>query len=445
MNSPINPHGERKNMPRISITCPHCGFRREMEDSAIPAGVTRATCPKCRQPFPLHDSIDKETSTAPRPPEVQPSPPPINPSAQAADQDKPGQPRPRMLRFSFTGNARDYFGIWIVNTLLKIVTLGIYTAWAKVRKRRYFYGNTLLNDTVFEYLAEPMALFKGWLLAAVFFVLYSVGTNVNPFLAGTLGTVFFLAMPWLIVRSRIFNMRYSSHRNIRFTFQPNYREAYLIFAGLPFLIPFTLGAIIPYMVYRQKKFFVENSGYGRNRCSFDATVKDFYLIFIKAAGLATLIISVFVACSFLLSTVFRDLSPLFLDGSVGKKTTQKGFIAIFFAVMIGINLIYLFFTIYVQTALANLTWQGTRIRNSRFSSTLRVRDMAWLYLSSAAAIFLSLGLLIPWASIRITRYRFENLSLHLKDDMESFLGWGNANVGAAGEEIGDMFGIDIGL
>ncbi|WP_439645246.1 DUF898 family protein [Geotalea toluenoxydans] len=109
------------------------------------------------------------------------------------------------------------------------------------------------------------------------------------------------------------------------------------------------------------------------------------------------------------------------------------------------NLIYLFFTIYVQTALANLTWQGTRIRNSRFSSTLRVRDMAWLYLSSAAAIFLSLGLLIPWASIRITRYRFENLSLHLKDDMESFLGWGNANVGAAGEEIGDMFGIDIGL
>lgn len=99
-----------------------------------------------------------------------------------------------MLRFSFTGNARDYFGIWIVNTLLKIVTLGIYTAWAKVRKRRYFYGNTLLNDTVFEYLADPMALFKGWLLAAVLFVLYSVGTNVNPLLAGTLGTFFFLAM-----------------------------------------------------------------------------------------------------------------------------------------------------------------------------------------------------------------------------------------------------------
>ena len=45
--------------------------------------------------------------------------------------------------FSFTGNASEYFGIWIVNLLLSIVTFGIYTAWAKVRRLRYFYGNTL--------------------------------------------------------------------------------------------------------------------------------------------------------------------------------------------------------------------------------------------------------------------------------------------------------------
>ncbi|WP_243370296.1 DUF898 family protein [Geotalea sp. SG265] len=432
-------------MPRISITCPHCRFRREMEDTAIPAGVTRATCPKCRQPFPLQDAIE-HAAAVPQPPAEPPSLPTMPTPVQAAGTVQTSPSRPRMLRFSFTGTAREYFGIWIVNTLLKIITLGIYSAWAKVRKRRYFYGNTLLNNTAFEYMADPLALFKGWLLAAVFFILYSIGTNVNPILAATLGLIFFFTMPWLIVRSRIFNMRNSAHRNIRFTFQPSYREAYLVFAGLPFLVPVTLGIIAPYMVYRQKKFFIENSGYGRNRCSFDATVKDFYLLFIKAAGLALLVVAVLAVCGFVFSTVFRDLIPLFVDGSsAGKKTMQKGFIAIFFAVIIGMNFIYLFFTIYVQTALANLTWQGTRIRNSRFSSTLRVRDMAWLYISSAVAILCSLGLLIPWASIRITRYRFENLSLLMKDDPESFLGWGHAGVGAAGEEIGDMFGIDVGL
>lgn len=429
-------------MARIRLTCPHCRFSRELDKAAIPAGVVRATCPQCRQSFPLDGAIE----TLELPPPAEPAPPPTPAPAQISGPEKAAPFRPQALRFTFTGTARDYFGIWIVNTLLKIVTLGIYTAWAKVRKRRYFYGNTLLNDTVFEYLADPMALFKGWLLAAACFVLYSVGTKVNPIVASTLGMVFFLAMPWLIVRSRIFNLRNSAHRNIRFTFQPNYKEAYLVFAGLPFLIPFTLGMIMPYMVYRQKKFFVENSGYGRNRCTFDATVKDFYLVFFKAMGLAMLVIGTLIACSVLFSSVFHDLSPLFTEGSdAGKKTLQKGVMVIFFAVILGFNLIYLFFAIYVQTVLANLTWQGTRIRNSRFSSTLRVRDMAWLYLSSALAILLSLGLLIPWATVRITRYRFENLVLHLNDDPESFLGWGHRQVGAAGEEIGDMFGIDIGL
>jgi len=43
---------------------------------------------------------------------------------------------------SFTGDAREYFNIWIVNIALTILTLGIFSAWAKVRKKRYFYGNT---------------------------------------------------------------------------------------------------------------------------------------------------------------------------------------------------------------------------------------------------------------------------------------------------------------
>lgn len=35
--------------------------------------------------------------------------------------------------FSFSGSGSEYFRIWIVNLLLSIITLGIYSAWAKVR------------------------------------------------------------------------------------------------------------------------------------------------------------------------------------------------------------------------------------------------------------------------------------------------------------------------
>ncbi len=44
--------------------------------------------------------------------------------------------------FKFHGNASEYFGIWIVNILLTIITLSLYAPWAKVRRLRYFYGNT---------------------------------------------------------------------------------------------------------------------------------------------------------------------------------------------------------------------------------------------------------------------------------------------------------------
>ena len=73
---------------------------------------------------------------------------------QAGLQDNPVAPDsnvPRNLKFEFTGSGSEYFRIWIVNTLLTVVTLGIYSAWAKVRRLRYFYGSTQLAGSTFEY------------------------------------------------------------------------------------------------------------------------------------------------------------------------------------------------------------------------------------------------------------------------------------------------------
>ena len=40
------------------------------------------------------------------------------------------------VSLKFTGKAGEYFRIWIVNVCLSVVTLGIYSAWAKVRRKR---------------------------------------------------------------------------------------------------------------------------------------------------------------------------------------------------------------------------------------------------------------------------------------------------------------------
>ena len=56
-----------------------------------------------------------------------------------------GRPRRPPHPFVFTATGTAYFRIWIVNLLLTIVTIGIYSAWAKVRRLRYFYGNTTFD------------------------------------------------------------------------------------------------------------------------------------------------------------------------------------------------------------------------------------------------------------------------------------------------------------
>ena len=60
-------------------------------------------------------------------------------------------------------------------------------------------------------------------------------------------------------------------------------------------------------------------------------------------------------------------------------------------------------------------------------------------------LLLSLGLLIPWASIRMARYRLDNLQLLPADDLDGFIAAEQEKVGAAGEEILDFFDFDIGI
>ncbi|KAF0218618.1 MAG: hypothetical protein FD174_2711 [Geobacteraceae bacterium] len=437
----------------VTITCPHCRFSKDMGKDAIPAGPVRVTCPHCNRKFMYHSGepgVGKGT-VPPSPPlpsaPASGSPPPEAPVRLASPTSMNDPPRSaRTLNFAFTGKASEYFGIWIVNILLTVLTLGVYSAWAKVRKRRYFYGNTLLDDAPFDYLADPMAIFRGWLIGAALFVGYSLGSRLSPILGSLFGLLFLAAMPWLIVRSRIFNARNSDHRNIRFNFRANYAEAYEIFLGLAFLVPLSLGLLIPYVVYRQKKFLVENSQYGKTPFIFEGSPKDFYLVFLKAFGGFVATVLVVALAAFLISSPFQDtLAALSKGGKMDQEPIRRAAAAVFAVTMIVMAAFYLFVAVYVNTTLTNLTWNSTRIADNRLESTLRARDMAWLYLSNAVAIALSFGLLIPWAAIRIARYRFDHFAILALDELEGFAAGAQEEISAAGEEIGDIFGIDVAL
>jgi uncharacterized membrane protein YjgN (DUF898 family) len=423
-------------MALITLTCPLCGFSREIDPAAIPVRATLATCPRCRQAFPLEQSVSSATgedrATLPL-------------SSLSYSSLESTITSPRTVAVTFTGTAGEYFGIWIVNTLLKIVTLGVYTAWAKVRRRRYFYGSTHIDTIPFDYLADPLVLLKGWLIGVGLFILYSIGTQVGHWLSSTLGSLFFVSVPWLIVRSRMFSLRNSSHRNIRFHFRENYEEAYLVFAGLVILTPLTLGLLLPYTTFRQRKFFVENSSYGTTPFTFVARPREFYQAYLKTFGLFLLTAALLGLLVFLGSTYLESLQPFLHPAGGDRESFRKGAtlaVACGVAVVIAASLVVM---VYLRTLLTNITWNATGLGADHFTSSLRARRMAWLYISNTVAIICSCGLLIPWASIRLTRYRLSCLALTLVDDPAEFAAAGDAVIDAAGEEIGDVFGIDMSL
>jgi len=119
----------------------------------------------------------------------------------------------------FRGTASEYFPIWIVNVLLCIITLYFYSPWAKVRTKRYFYGNIFIDNSSFDYLATPIQIFKGRVIAVVALIVATIVSALVPFAGAVIFVSLAIATPWVIWRSLKFNARMTSFRSLQFGFQ----------------------------------------------------------------------------------------------------------------------------------------------------------------------------------------------------------------------------------
>lgn len=342
--------------------------------------------------------------------------------------------QPDTQQFEFQGKTDEFFKIWIVNILLSIVTLGIYSAWAKVRTRQYFYSNTLLMNAPFDYLADPIKILKGRLLVFAVVVVYAVTATLFPGAEAVFFLIFIPLFPWIIIKALKFNFYNSAYRNIRFHFNGEYLNALWIFVGLPIMMIFSLGLAYPYFTKARKQFIVNNSAYGTTPFEMSAATGQFYGIYGKAflALVATL----------MLTTGSIINAPIWQSVQLQNNLVDP------FMPFLTILLLYPIFLLiygYVYTRITNLVINHTSLHTVHFESNLETAKLCWLYFSNALAILVSFGLLIPWAMIRTARYRITCLSLTASAELDSFIAAEAERADAIGEEIGDFLDIDIGL
>ncbi len=360
-----------------------------------------------------------QTSANPSPHREPPrTPPPGSDSQQGAA--KPIKTFNAQIPFQFKGTGSEYFRIWIVNVLLSIITLGIYSAWAKVRRKQYFYGNTSLTEAAFRYLADPIKILKGRMIVFLGFAGYSLANQLLPAAAIVLSIGFVFILPWLVVRSLAFNARNSAWRNIRFNFTGTYGDAAKVFILWPILIPFTLGMILPYVYFRQKKFVVENSAYGSAPFVFHATSRDYYHIMLKML-LPILIVGVFAG-------IVMAFSP------------RLSFLAVSI-----ILAMYLYAFAYFSVTSSNLLYNSGALLKHRFKATMSVNPYALIVLTNTLATVLTVGFFHPFAMIRAYRYKIHHLSLIADGDLEQFIAAEVKETSALGDELSDFMDFDFGL
>lgn len=356
--------------------------------------------------------------------------------------------------FRFDGDANEYFRIWVVNLFLSVITLGVYSAWAKVRKKRYLYGNTWVAGANFDYHGNPVSILKGRAIAVAVFLAYTLLDDFFPKVAYVLLIGAIGVMPWLVLRTLQFNALNSSYRHLRFHFHGRYPEA--LAAMVPLAVWPMLGlvvalggvtpdtasrardmwllaaptlaffAVYPLVVGSLRRYHLNHLAYGDARFSLEVPIGRFYAIYFKAAVL------------FMGASMLAGLTILMFPGGMGTAlavTYQAMYLLIGAATFA-----------YTRSRIANLVFNAARVQGGvRFESTLSAKALGKMYFQNIVAIAATVGLAVPWAVIRTARYRAECLFLACDDDPAGALAGISRPVAAAGDEIADVFDVDVSL
>ncbi|MDA0348530.1 MAG: YjgN family protein [Verrucomicrobia bacterium] len=383
---------------------------------------------------PINEPDDDDLKWAP--PEYRPAtPPPLQTPPTVLNPPKELE----TFRMSFTGNAGEYFRIWIVNLFLTIVTLGIYFPWAVVRQRKYLYANTWLGEDNFGFHANPIALLKGYIIVVIGALIYGLSSFIHPFAPLGVLAILGLSFPFLVWKAIRFRARYSSFRNIRFKFTGELGQAYVLYLCWALLIPFTAGLIVPYIEFLKKEYLIRNLSFGNQKFNFKGVGGAFYPPYLGAIGIGFLgyiamAIFVFIPISLAQALALpENIREVFMVG-----TMIIGYLILLLAFAIGKSLIY--------SRIQNYSWGVTDIGfSTSFKSEYELKPLLVLDITNGLAIFFSLGLATPWATIRKKKYVVAHLLVNLdKDQLEKVEQAAMENEGALGDAAADYMDFDIG-
>ena len=372
----------------------------------------------------------------------------------------------RLLKFTFRGDAWTYYGIYGTNVLLTVITFGIYSAWAKVRTKRYFYGTTTLDGHNFDFDATPISILLSRVIVVVLVLLLAFGQEFYALVWSGVGIASLLTLllfPLAVVRGRAFNARHTLYRSVRFRYMLDYWPSFRLFS-LFFAPALMLGAIfstfidedpsvdtdpyvstaalvimgylflfLPAYYCIKHRIMINQLRFGKITFSYVAKMRSYYWHALASFIWGTLVFGVLYLAMLAVSSTLDPFQRSFIGLSI-----------LLLIVMWPLSVVLIY-----RSRILPLFYSSIRLSDgSTLTSTASPPTLFLKYfmLNTFVLVF-SLGLLLPWVKVRNWRYVTHNLHLHLSPETSKVFATQADNITPLAEELSDVadFDLDFGV
>jgi uncharacterized membrane protein YjgN (DUF898 family) len=317
-------------------------------------------------------------------------------------------PKVTTMTMRYHGTGGSLFSLVLLNGLLSIATLGLYSFWARSKVREFHYSHTELDGDRFAYHGTGKELWIGsikasFVLFAVFIGLSILANLIDPggqdpttvtLLTLAIYGIIGLLIPIAVNGARRYRLSRSSWRGIRFSYHGRWQEYLALSAGGAFLSVVTLGLYLPIFQNRKQEYLVSNTQFGSEPFLYRGSPRDLYPEYLKALVLTIPTLGL----SWVWYAAFK----------------------------------HRFF------------WMNTMMRGARFRSTVTGGELLTLSLTNIAMTVFTLGLAVPWVQTRTHAFFCDRLSLR------GTVEWAQIEqraqqAGTAHEGLADALDVDIGI
>jgi len=222
----------------------------------------------------------------------------------------------------FWGRRASLFGILMMNTLLGLLTLGVYRFWARTRLRQYFWNSIEIDGDLLEYTGRGLELFIGFLIVVAVLVPLAIGYQLlsvflqakAPDVFNAVNFLYFIALFWLTryayFRARRYRLARTVWRGIRGGQDGSAAGYAWLWFGYAVLSVITLGWAVPWMTAELQKYEVENARFGVENFRYEGNGTALLRRWVPCGGLWTIGIIIAVAATVMNWAELQEISRI---------------------------------------------------------------------------------------------------------------------------------------